>query len=269
MNLPLREKVAVVIGASAGIGRAYAYALAQAGATVVAAARTLGPASGEENNTLSHVVRTGRDLPGRIYAQVCDLTNETDVARLMDQAAANFGRIDVLVNNAALMGMFYEPLALTCADWDRMININLRGPYFAIRYAAPHMMQQRSGSIVNITAKVAGFIPRSVDWADGTILYGITKAGLNRLSHFMSEELKPHNIAVNALSPGVVATDTALASNPNLKDYGGKDPTPEVLGPAVVHLAQQSAETLTGQILHTDEFGKSWGVAEKESAPAH
>jgi NAD(P)-dependent dehydrogenase (short-subunit alcohol dehydrogenase family) len=260
MTLPLSEKVAIVIGASAGIGRAYALALAQAGASVVAAARTLGPPSGEVNNTLAHVVRMGRDLPGHIHAQVCDVTQEVDVARLMDQTAANFGRIDVLVNNAALMEMFYEPLALKCEDWDRMININLRGPYFTIRYAAPYMKEQGTGSIINITAKVAGFIPRSVDWADGTILYGVTKAGLNRLSHFMSEELKPHGIAVNALSPGVVATDTALASNPNLKDYGGKDPTPEVLGPAVVYLAQQSAETLTGQILHTDEFGKSWGL---------
>ena len=74
----------------------------------------------------------------------------------------------------------------------------------------------------------------------------------------MSEELKPYGIAVNALSPGVVATDTALAATPNLKNFGGKDPTPEVLGPALLYLAQQTAATFTGQILHTDDFGKSW-----------
>jgi NAD(P)-dependent dehydrogenase (short-subunit alcohol dehydrogenase family) len=96
---------------------------------------------------------------------------------------------------------------------------------------------------------------------DGTLVYAVAKAGLNRLSFFMSEELRPWGIAVNALSPGFVATDTALEKNPKLKALGGKDATPEVLGPALLHLAVQTAETMTGQILHTDDFGKSWGVA--------
>jgi NAD(P)-dependent dehydrogenase (short-subunit alcohol dehydrogenase family) len=74
----------------------------------------------------------------------------------------------------------------------------------------------------------------------------------------MAEELRPHGIAVNSLSPGVVATDTALKATPNLKDYGGKDPTPDVLGPALLCLAGQSASGLTGQILHTDNYGKTW-----------
>jgi gluconate 5-dehydrogenase len=128
----------------------------------------------------------------------------------------------------------------------------------AISCVAPHMIRQRSGSIVNVTAKAAEFMSRRDRLHDGTVLYGMTKAALNRLTFFMAEELKPYGIAVNSLSPGVVATDTALKSTPDLKEYGGKDPSPEVLGPALLCLAGQTAEGLTGQILHTDNFGKTW-----------
>jgi NAD(P)-dependent dehydrogenase (short-subunit alcohol dehydrogenase family) len=87
----------------------------------------------------------------------------------------------------------------------------------------------------------------------------VSKAGLNRLSYFIAAELKPYGIAVNSLSPGVVATDTALAARPEAATSGThKPPTPEVLGPALLCLAQQTSDTLTGQILHTDEFLKSW-----------
>ena len=255
----LDDKIAVVIGASAGIGRAYALALAGAGATVVAAARTLGVVGAEDvqRNSLAQVVKLGEGLPGRIYADVCDVQSEQDIARTIEQTVANFGRIDVLVNNAGLMTQF-DPFQIRCEDWDVMMRVNVRGPYFAIRYAAQHMMRRRSGSIINITARAGTFMPKGQRVYDGTLLYAVTKAALNRLSFFMSEELKPFGIAVNALSPGIVATDTALAATPNLKEYGGKEPSPEVLGPALLYLAQQTAESLTGQVLYTDDFGKTW-----------
>lgn len=257
--MELKGKVAVVIGGSAGVGRAYALALARAGATVIAAARSLGPTGGEAvgKNTLAHVVKAGDGLPGRIYAQVCDVQIETDIARTIEQTVANFGRLDVLVNCAALMTQF-EPLKIDREDWDGMMHLNVRGPYVAMCHAAPHMMHQRSGSIINITARAATFMPKGQRVYDGTLLYAITKAALNRLSFSMSEELKPYGIAVNALSPGIVATDTALAATPNLREYGGKEPTPEVLGPALLYLAQQTAKTITGQVLYSDDFQKTW-----------
>jgi NAD(P)-dependent dehydrogenase (short-subunit alcohol dehydrogenase family) len=259
--MELEGKVAIVTGASAGIGRAYALALAGAGATVVAAARTLGTVDDGEpaRNTLAEVTRAAAGLPGRVYAQVCDVQDEGDVARTVEQAAANFGRIDVLVNNAALMHSF-GLLDVEVDDWDRMMRINVRGPYLAIRHVAPHMMRQRSGSIVNITAKAAQFLPKGDRAAASrNLTYAVSKAALNRLSFFMAEELRPYGIAVNALSPGIVATDTATAANPTLATSGtAKAPRPEVLGPAVVYLAQQTAATLTGQTLHTDEFRRSW-----------
>ena len=254
----LEGKVAIVTGASAGIGRAYALALAGAGATVIAAARTLGTTAGDgpPRNSLAEVVHAGAAAPGRVYADVCDIEGEDDVARLMDQTAANFGRIDVLVNNAGLMTSF-RAFDVSADDWDRVMRVNVRGPYLAIRHAAPYMIRERSGSIINVTARAASFIPKG-HHAQGSVVYAVSKAALNRLSYYMSEELKRHGIAVNALSPGVVRTDTALALNPRAADDWGKPATPELLGPPLVYLAQQSAETLTGQILHTDEFGQTW-----------
>jgi len=209
-------------------------------------------------NTLAEVVAAGAALPGRIHAQVCDVEVEADVARTIDQAAVNFGRLDVLVNNAALMTT-YDPLAIGADDWDRVMRVNVRAPYLAIREAAPHMIRQRSGSIVNVTARAAAFTPRGDRASSGTLVYAASKAALNRLTYFMAQELAPYDIAVNALSPGIVATDTVVAAHPELATSGvAKPATPDVLGPALLCLAQQTGEGLTGQILHTDEFDKTW-----------
>jgi NAD(P)-dependent dehydrogenase (short-subunit alcohol dehydrogenase family) len=175
---------------------------------------------------------------------------------MVDQTVANFGHVDVLVNNAGLMWRF-EPLDISCDDWDRLMRTNLRGPYLAIRHTAPHMMRQRSGSIVNITAAAGSLSPQTN--FKGSLVYAISKAGLNRLSYFLSEELKPYGIAVNCLSPGYVLSDTAAAANPRADTSGRFKPaTPEAVGPALLYLAQQTAETCTGQVLHTDEFHKTW-----------
>ena len=263
---PLRGKVAIVTGASAGIGRAYALALADAGATVIAAARRLGgslagklgTSKDEETNanTLATLVKQSDALPGRIHAQMCDMEIESDIVRLVDHTAVNFGHIDVLVNNAAMLARF-DSLNIEGEAWDRVMTTNVRAPYIVIREAAPHMIKRKSGSIINITAAVGNMTPKTN--YPGFLAYGVSKAALNRLSYFMAHELKPHGIAVNCLSPGVVASESALRANPNVATSGTHKPcTPEVLGPALLHLAQQSAETLTGQILHTDEFQKTW-----------
>jgi NAD(P)-dependent dehydrogenase (short-subunit alcohol dehydrogenase family) len=254
----LQGKVAIVTGASAGIGRAYALALAGAGATVIALARTLGRTDGSavERNSLVEVVGAAQSLPGRVYAHVGDVEIESDLAGAVDHTVANFGRIDVLVNNAGLMWRF-EPLDISCDDWDRLMRTNLRGPYLAIRQTAPHMMRQRSGSIINITAAAAALTPETN--FPGTLAYAVSKAGLNRMSYFLAAELQPYGIAVNCLSPGYVLTDTVVTARPEAAASGRHKPaSPEVLGPALLYLACQSAETLTGQILHTDNFQKSW-----------
>jgi NAD(P)-dependent dehydrogenase (short-subunit alcohol dehydrogenase family) len=256
--MDLRGKVAIVTGASAGIGRAYALALADAGATVVAAARRLGGAEDEapDANTLATLVKASEKLAGPIHAHACDLEIEADIVQLVEQTVINFGRIDVLVNNAASL-FKADTLQISGEAWDRVMATNVRGPFVAIRQTARHMMRQRSGSIINITALVGSLTPKSN--YPGFLVYGVSKAALNRLSYFMAAELKPYGIAVNCLSPGVVASEAALKANPQVATAGTHKPcTPEVLGPALLCLAQQTAETLTGQMLHTDEFQKSW-----------
>ena len=254
----LQGKVAIVTGASAGIGRAYALALAGEGATVIAAARRLGGGQGESSdaNTLMSLMKTSETLPGRVCAHACDMEIEADIVRLVDQTVARFGHIDVLVNNAALLWQF-DPLNITVEEWDRVMRTNVRGPYVAIRQTAPHMIRQRSGSIINITAAVGNLTPKSN--YSGGLAYGVSKAGLNRLSYFMAAELKPYGIAVNCLSPGAVLSESTLTARPETAKAGTHKPcTPEVLGPPLLYLAAQTAETLTGQFLHTDEFQKSW-----------
>src|SRR5579871_5031146 len=125
----LAGKVAIVTGASAGIGRAYTLALADAGATVVAAARSLGR-SGDEppaHNTLAEVVHVATPLPGRVFAQACDVEREDDIARLVDSTVTNFGRLDILVNNAGLMTTF-RPFEIGTDDWDLVMRVNVRAP---------------------------------------------------------------------------------------------------------------------------------------------
>jgi 3-oxoacyl-[acyl-carrier protein] reductase len=254
----LNGKVAIVTGASAGIGRAYALALAEAGATVIAAARRLVPVDqvSPDGNTLSSLVKEAQSLPGSIYAHRCDMEREADIVGLIAYAAANFGRIDVLVNNAAILGKV-ATFNISAELFDRYMVTNVRGPYIAIREVAPHMMGQRSGSIINISAAVGHLTPRT-NFPD-FLVYGVSKAGLNRLSYHMAAELKPFNVAVNCLSPGVVASESALKTNPQVATSGTHKPaTPAVLGPALLYLAGQTAEGLTGQWLHTDEFQKTW-----------
>jgi NAD(P)-dependent dehydrogenase (short-subunit alcohol dehydrogenase family) len=256
--MSLSGKVAIVTGASAGIGRAYALALAGQGAIVVAAARTLGRPDTDtpDANTLTEVVQTSTTLPGRVYAQVCDVESEADIVRMVDQTVANFGRVDVLVNNAAVLWQF-DPLSVSAEDWDVVMRTNVRGPYLAIRQAAPHMIRSKSGSIINITAASGNLTPASNH--PRMLAYAVSKAALNRLTHYMAGELSSHGIAVNSLSPGVVASPSALKARPDALSAGTHKPaTPEVLGPALLYLAEQTPDGLTGQILHTDEYGKGW-----------
>jgi 3-oxoacyl-[acyl-carrier protein] reductase len=205
---------------------------------------------------LATLVAAGSKLPGRIHAQMCDVGVQADIVRLIDHAAINFGRIDILVNNAAAMTQF-DAFEVTGEVWDLFMATNVRAPYLAIRQAAPHMKRQRSGSIINITALAGSMTPKSN--YPGMLPYAVSKAALNRLSYFMATELKPYGIAVNTLSPGAVASESALHVNPNVAKAGTHKPaTPEVLGPALLCLARQTADSLTGQNLHTDEYRKSW-----------
>lgn len=256
----LDGKVAIITGSSRGIGRALALAFAAEGAAVVVAARSderpaIPGMSGTIHETADTIAaRGGTALPVR-----CDLTREEDIIALVQQTIQEFGRIDVVVNNAGTL------LPALIADtstrrWDTMFHLNVRAPFLLAREALRHMIPVRRGSIINVTGGAYQMI------APGLTHYGATKAALNRFSVGLAEEVRQHNIAVNVLDPGPTKSDGATFQAPPDKDWSGWAEV-EDIGPPALLLAQQDAAGITGQLLERAEFGKTWGAG--FSRPLH
>ncbi|MBI3743808.1 MAG: SDR family oxidoreductase [Chloroflexi bacterium] len=253
--MELKGKVAVVIGASRGCGKHFAIGLAREGAAVVVAARSVerGTLPGTIGETVDIIRREG----GKAHPVQCDAANTQDVHKTIGEAVYHFGRLDCLVYNAALYTR--RPfLNVTPEMFDDYIAVNVRGPLFAAQAALPHMIAQGGGSIVNITSAAS-----TKTTMPHLVMYSITKAALDRLSTWLANEYREHNIAVNSLSPGPVVTEALEAELPADYDwqhekYGWKPATPEYLGPPIVHLAKQDAKGITGQVVRVPDFGKSW-----------
>jgi NADP-dependent 3-hydroxy acid dehydrogenase YdfG len=192
MGNNIEGKVVVITGASSGLGEATARMLSAGGATVVLGARRV-----ERIDALTaELVRAG----GRALALRTDVTRSADVQRLVDAAVETFGRIDVIVNNAGLMPS--SPLErLKIDDWDRMIDVNIKGVLYGIAAALPHMQRQKSGHIVNVSS-VAGHKVRA-----GTAVYSATKHAVRVLTEGLRQEVKPYDIRTTLVSPGAVATE--------------------------------------------------------------
>ncbi|MEE9285654.1 MAG: SDR family oxidoreductase [Dehalococcoidia bacterium] len=253
--MELEGKVAVVIGASRGCGKYFAMGLAKAGAAVAVAARTVepGPLPGTVHETAEEIRRQGgKALPVR-----CDAADPADLHRAIGEAVFRFGRIDILVYNAAIYTR--RPfLNITPEHFDGYFHVNVRAPLIAAQAAVPHMVQQGGGSIINITSASS-----TKTTMPHLALYAITKAALDRLTTWLAQEYRRQNIAVNSLSPGPVITEALEQEMPEDYDwqeerYGWKPATTEYLGPPIVHLAQQDATGITGQVLRVPDYGKSW-----------
>ncbi|MBN2909731.1 SDR family NAD(P)-dependent oxidoreductase [Polycladomyces sp. WAk] len=182
------QRVAVVTGASKGLGKAITLRLAKGGITVVACARSEG--------LLQELARMH---PDRILPFVCDVTNETDVQDAIAYTVETCGRLDILVNNAGL-GRFAPVHELSVEDWDAMMNVNLKGAFLFSKHAIPHLIRQK-GHIVNISS-VAG----TVTFAGGGA-YCASKFGLMALNDVLTQELKPHEVKVTAICPGSIKTE--------------------------------------------------------------
>lgn len=270
--MSLAGKVAVVTGAAQGIGRAYVLALAKAGATVVASSRSMGtlPADGSAPppGTLAETVRTARDQRLRVEGLLCDVGDESQIERLAREVIGNHGRIDIIINNAATYpggqaDPNFDPLSYSKEYWDLYFRVNVMGPYFLMRHLAPYMIAGKSGSIVNVTSHAGTQSTFGNADHHGMLGYAVSKAALNRMSLYFSEELRQHGIAVNILDPGSVMTGAWRAVPEEMKkaavDSGRvKAATEEVMGSHIVFLARQTAETMTGRHVKADEFGKTW-----------
>lgn len=183
-------KIVVITGASSGLGEATARHLVASGATVVLGARRV-----DRLRALADELKIPRSA-----AVQTDVTDRMQVTRLVDGAVAAHGRIDVVLNNAGLMP--HSPLERgKVEDWDRMIDVNLKGTLYGIAAALPHMTKQKSGHIINVSS-VAGHKVRP-----GSAVYAATKAAVRMLSEGLRQEVKPYNIRTTVISPGAVESE--------------------------------------------------------------
>lgn len=190
MTKGIENKVVVITGASSGLGEAAARLLAENGAKLVLGARRI-----DRLQTLAGELDLGEQAVLKT-----DVTDRAQVQRLVDHAVATHGRIDVLINNAGLMpSSMLENLHVD--EWDRMIDVNLKGVLYGIAAALPHMKTQKSGHIINV-ASVAGH-----KVGPGGVVYAATKHGVRVISEGLRQEVKPYNIRSTIISPGAVETE--------------------------------------------------------------
>lgn len=239
----LENKVALVTGASRGIGKAVALALAANGADVVLCART--------ESALEEVAKEVRDMNRQAHVRVTDLRDKTSIEAAVNAATEIFGRLDILVNNA---GITRDTLLIRMKDedWEEVIATNLSGAFYFSRAAARVMMKQRHGRILNISS-VIGLMGNA-----GQANYSASKAGLIGLTKALAKELASRGITVNAVAPGFIVSDmTAQLTEEQrerirelipLKTFGEV----EDVAAAVCFLASDAARYVTGQVLQVD-----------------
>ncbi|MGD0817352.1 MAG: SDR family oxidoreductase [Methanomassiliicoccales archaeon] len=192
MSKNIEGKVVVITGASSGLGEATARLLSAQGANIVLGARRL-----ERIQSLAdELTHNG----GKALALSTDVTHCDQVKRLVDASVVTYGRIDVMINNAGLMPL--SPLErLEVDEWDRMIDVNIKGVLYGIAASLPYMKQQKAGHIINVSS-VAGHRV-----TPGSAVYAATKYAVRALSEGLRQEVKPYNIRTTVISPGAVATE--------------------------------------------------------------
>jgi NADP-dependent 3-hydroxy acid dehydrogenase YdfG len=192
MSDNIEGKVVVITGASSGLGEATARLLSAQGASVVLGAR--------RQDRIKSLADEMTARGGKALAVTTDVTHRDQVKKLVDTAVQTCGRIDVMINNAGLMPQsLLEHLKID--EWDRMIDVNIKGVLYGIAAALPHMQKQKAGHIINVSS-VAGH-----KVGPGTAVYAATKYAVRALSEGLRQEVKPYNIRTTVISPGAVATE--------------------------------------------------------------
>jgi NAD(P)-dependent dehydrogenase (short-subunit alcohol dehydrogenase family) len=235
----LGGKVALITGASQGLGRALALAYAKEGARVVINARS------EEN--IRPVAGEVESSGAEVLALAADVSKSADVRRLVDAAVGRFDRIDVLVNNAGVLGPRVAIAEYPEDEWRRVIDANLTGPFLVSKAVVPRMLE--GGSIVNVVSGVS--VEGRPEWG----AYSVSKFGVEGLTQILASELQERGIRVNAVDPGGMRTEMRAAAYPD------EDPmtriTPEENTDVFVYLASDESKGVTGERFKAQEFRKA------------
>lgn len=252
MEKVLEGRVAIITGASRGIGKALALRLAEEGAHIVVAAKSDRPQEklpGTIHETAAEVEHRGRRaLPVKV-----DVRQEEDVARMVEQTIATFGRVDILINNAG--ALWWKPVLETPPKrFDLMVDVNVRAAYLCAYYTLPHMQRQRWGHIINMAPAI------SLQPSPGMVAYMITKMGMARLAIGIAEEHREDNIAANALWP-VAPVETAAVINNHLGEREQWRST-DIMSDAVMAILRQAPAQCTGRQLTDEEILREAGVTD-------
>jgi NAD(P)-dependent dehydrogenase (short-subunit alcohol dehydrogenase family) len=250
---PLPGRVAIVTGASHGLGRRMAEVLAGAGIRVVAVSRQRPDSALEE--VVVEIERSG----GIAVAFAADVGREVDARRIAEMAVDRFGRIDILINNAATR-LSTKLLDTTPSELEALIRTNVLGPFHMWRHVVPVMLQQGQGNVINVISTNAPVQP-----FPGMAPYRMSKVALTFLSVDLASELNGSGVAVNAFDPGPVASEgTASIRKDRERRYGApmpyhaQDPV-SVLDAPILWIAAQTGDSVSGRILRRVEFGETWG----------
>ncbi len=235
--------VAIVTGAAQGLGRAFCIRLAAEGARVVAA-----------DVNLDRAAETAHALGDRVISLKVDVSKEADTVKMADEALARWGRIDILVNNAGIyQGLTRKPFEeIPPEEWDRVMAVNLKGPWLCARAVVPTMKRQRRGKIINISS--ATFYSGSTLWAH----YVTSKGGVIGLTRAMAKEVGEFGICVNAIAPGFTLTEASRGMMADAETYAidrgaiKRAEQPEDLVGLVAFLASSESDFITGQTIVVD-----------------
>ena len=245
MDFSLKGKVALVTGGSRGIGEATAIGLAEAGADIAIASRKLP----DLEKVAEKIKKTGKKcMP--VAAHVARLD---EINNLVGKVIAEYGKIDILVNNAATNPTMAAAIDIEERAWDAIMNLNLKGLFFLSQAVAKVMKEKGGGIIINV-ASIAGITP------DVLPIYSISKAGVIMATKVMAQQWGQYNIRVNALAPGLTKTrfSEVLWNNPDIAQVAlGRNPIPRVAEPeemvgAIIYLASNASSYVTGQTLALD-----------------
>lgn len=248
MKRELEKKVAIITGATSGIGRATALCFAKAGANIAVV--------GRKRDVVNEVCEAIKENKVGALPVTADITNEADARRVVAETVSKFGRIDILINAAGIIsnGTVEDTLL---DSWDKMMNINLRSVFHLMQLAIPHLTKKK-GNIVNVSS-VTGL--RAFP---GVLAYCVSKAGLDQLTRCAALELAPKGIRVNAVNPGVVVTNIHRRGGMSESDYEafleksktthplGRPGTAEEVAELILFLASDKASWITGATYSID-----------------